>query len=813
MSLPRHSHILSLAATMFALLFGASAFAASEKTVHSFVAYANGSTPEASFISDPAGNLYTTTEYGGAHGFGAVIEVTPTSTGLTEHVLYSFVDTTDAGQPLGGLAIDAEGNLYGTAAYGSTLVAEYGTVFELSPSTNGSWTFKTIHTFGKYADGRNPMGSLAIDSSGNLYGTTDAGGAHGTGAVFEVSPTATGWSESVLYSFAYESGDGLNPKSGVILDGKGNLYGTTTNGPKNSGGTVFELSPTGGGWVETILYKFTGTDGFHPSNLVFDKAGNLYGAALEGGAHGNDGCVFELVAANGWAPTVIYSFSGGTDGYFLPGGIATDKAGNLYGTTYWGGTGTCAPNGCGTVYELSPSTSGWTKTILHNFAGGSDGSDPATQVLVDVAGNVYGTTSAIPPVDFPGLPSGGTVFKLAPASGGTWTESVFDFNGTDGYSARGGLISDSSGNLYGTTAYGGAYGLGSVYEVVLNSNGTRTEKVLYSFAGAPDGGYPFGTLAFDQAENLYGTTEIGGNTTNCNGQGDTFGCGTVYRLAPTGSGSWSEQVLYAFSGASGDGVSPEAGLAIDEAGNLYGTTVVGGAYGYGTVFEVSRGSSAWTESVIHSFNATNSNDGTYPFASLIFDAEGNLYGTTYEGGGVTNGSGTVFELSPSSSGWTETILHAFGPAGVDGLGPVAGVVFDKFGNLYGTTVWGGTFDSEGSGMVYRLMPNSNGKWSETILYSFGATSTDGQKPECDLVLDADGNLYGTTWVGGADYDGTVFELSRGSSGWTETILHSFVGTDGSGPEAGLVMDSAGILYGTTSVGGTGNSGSVFMVTP
>jgi len=802
-------------AITLAVCLSATAFGATERTLHSFVSYSQGSTPEASFISDTAGNLYTTTEYGGTHGFGAVIELTPTSSGLTERVIYSFVGTTDGYVPMGGLAIDAKGNLYGTAAYGGSLTTEHGTVFELSPGSNGSWTFKTIHTFGKFNDGRYPMGSLAIDSSGNLYGTTENGGTHGSGAVFEVSPTATGWSESVLYSFAYESGDGLNPVSGVILDGKGNLYGTTPNGPRSSGGTAFELSPAATGWVETILYDFTGLDGYHPSTLVFDKAGNLYGAALEGGAHGNDGCVFELVAANGWSPIVLYSFAGGTDGYLLPGGVAFDTAGNLYGTTYFGGTGVCGTGGqgCGSVYELSPSSSGWTKTVLHNFIGGSDGSNPATQVFVDAAGNVYGTTSSIPPVDFPGLPSGGTAFKLTPGAGGSWTESVFDFSGTDGYSARGGLIADSNGNLYGTTTYGGAYGLGSVFEVTLNSNGTRTEKVLYSFAGAPDGGYPFGKLVFDLAGNLYGTTEIGGNTTICNGQdGAYLGCGTVYRLSPTGTGSWSEQVLYAFTGAIGDGLSPIAGLAIDGDGNLYGTAGLG-AYGYGAVFEVSPNGSGWTESVIHSFNAPNSNDGMYPEAPMILDAAGNLYGTTYEGGGVTNGSGTVFELSPSSSGWTEKILHAFGAAGNDGSGPVAAVVFDKFGNLYGTTVWGGLTDSEGSGAVFRLMPNSNGKWSETILYSFGATSTDGQKPECDLVIDTSGNLYGTTWVGGSNYDGTVFELSPSSSGWTETILHSFVGTDGSGPEAGVVKDSSGKLYGATSVGGAANSGAVFMVTP
>jgi uncharacterized repeat protein (TIGR03803 family) len=337
----------------------------------------------------------------------------------------------------------------------------------------------------------------------------------------------------------------------------------------------------------------------------------------------------------------------------------------------------------------------------------------------------------------------------------------------------------------------------------------QAERVLYSFNNNGTDGYqPGGGLISDAAGNLYGTTFWGG----------TFGSGTVYELSHT-QGGWRERVLHNF-GSGKDGQVPEAGLILDAVGNLYGTTFAGGIYGYGTVFELTAGG-AWREKLLHSFN--NVGDGYNPEASLIFDAAGNIYGTTLSGGGsgsCMGGCGTVFELtSATGGGWKEQILHAFTGNGTDGAAPLAGLVFDSLGNLYGTTGSGGAYQSEfdTGGTAFELTPAAGGKWKETILHSFG-NGLDGNGPVAGLIFDAAGNLYGTTNAsGGVDNDGTVFKLSRSDGGgWKETILHNFKlnGTDGDQPLGSVIFDAAGNLYGTTGIGGTYlYDGTVFELSP
>jgi uncharacterized repeat protein (TIGR03803 family) len=379
----------------------------------------------------------------------------------------------------------------------------------------------------------------------------------------------------------------------------------------------------------------------------------------------------------------------------------------------------------------------------------------------------------------------------------------FAANGTDGYYPEAGLIVDAAGNLYGTTVAGGAYNSGTVFELTPAAGGGWTEKVLYSFSGnGTDGRAPYAGLIFDAAGNLYGTTQYGG----------TYGLGTVFELTPAGGGSWTEKVLYSFSGNGTDGATPEAGLIFDAAGNLYGTTYQGGTYGYGTVFELTpAGGGGWTEQVLHSFN-NNGADGSLPAAGLIFDAAGNLYGTTSYGGTYFY-YGTVFELTPAAGGgWTEQVLHSFNNNGTDGITPLsAGLIFDAAGNLYGTTFAGGTY---GYGTVFELTPAGGGSWTEKVLHNFG-NGTDGAGPLAGLIFDAAGNLYGTTGGGSSYGDGTVFELTpTAGGGWTEKVLHSFGnGTDGIFPRADLIMDAAGNLYGTTYQGGTYGYGTVFEFTP
>jgi uncharacterized repeat protein (TIGR03803 family) len=382
---------------------------------------------------------------------------------------------------------------------------------------------------------------------------------------------------------------------------------------------------------------------------------------------------------------VLYSFKdNGTDGYAPYAGLMFDAAGNLYGTTYYGGV-----HGDGTVFRLSPGAGGWAETVLYNFCsvdGCADGTWPNAGLTLDAAGNLYGTTW-----NGGGASSYGTVFQLAPGAGNTWTETVlhgFGENGDGHYPYAVGLIFDAAGNLYGTTLRGSEHDGGTVFKLMPGGGGTWTETVLNRFGDLPRrGSHSQAGLIFDTAGNLYGTTEAGG----------AYRCGTVFKLTPNTDGRWTETVLHSFKGS--DGRSPYASLIFDTAGNLYGTTYKGGAHGLGTVFKITPGANGtWAETVLHSFGAGG--DGYYPYASLIFDAVGNLYGTTSWGG--SNGNyGVVFQLVPGVGGkWKEKVLHSFGASG-DGVYPYAGLIFDADGNLYGTTSQGG---ADNSGTVFKITP-------------------------------------------------------------------------------------------------------------
>jgi uncharacterized repeat protein (TIGR03803 family) len=338
---------------------------------------------------------------------------------------------------------------------------------------------------------------------------------------------------------------------------------------------VFELGPkAGGGWNYRQLYAFQGSDPEFVGNLVFDAAGNLYGAGSGGGSNG-DGAVFKLSRGAGgiWTESVIYSFAGTPDGWQAWGSLITDSAGNLYGTTRYGGT-----NGGGTVYELTPNSNGtWTETILHSFA----------------------------------------------ALG----------QGPDGNTPMAGVIFDAAGNLYGTTYSGGAYGWGTVFEMSPILGGGWTESVLYSFTGHTDQAHPQAPLWQDPKGNLYGTTY--GNAIH------STGYGTVFELLHKSDGSWTEHTLHVFGGGSGDGAYPGSGsLVPDQSGHLYGTTPVGGISG-GVLYKMTRSGGTWTESVIYDFGGTN--DASNPYSGVRFN-NGVLYGTSQRGGSA--GDGTVFSVTP-----------------------------------------------------------------------------------------------------------------------------------------------------------------------
>jgi uncharacterized repeat protein (TIGR03803 family) len=372
----------------------------------------------------------------------------------TETVLYNFAGGSDGANPLSRLTSDGAGNFYGTTQFGGL---GYGTVFELSPNGNGGWKETVLYSF-SFTDGAYPNGSDVIfDSVGNLYGTASAGGAHQYGVVFELSPAGASWQETVLYSFCPEGYPcnitSAEPLSGVIMDKAGNLYGTTfgaINGDCENE-QVFELSPPPGGWTEKLIYAHQNgkIDNIGLSaGLTMDAAGNIFGVGYS--------TVFELSpnGSGGWNPSVIHHFKD----FILPEGTpAIDKAGNLYGTTTAGGA-----KGYGTVYKLSPAKNGkWKDKIVYSFKSGKDGNDPWSGVLLDAAGNLYGSTTA------GGEYNAGTVFELvAPVGKDGYKEKVlWSFTGTDGSQPYGSLTLGSAGNLYGTTAKGGSSGYGVVFEV------------------------------------------------------------------------------------------------------------------------------------------------------------------------------------------------------------------------------------------------------------------------------------------------------------------------------------------------------------
>lgn len=389
----------------------------------------------------------------------------------TETVLYSFPGGADGANSYGGLILDSAGNLYGTTAAGGsstqcTLGTGCGTVFKLTP-TSGSWTETVLYNFQGQTkkDGAGPQATLVFDSAGALYGTTSSGGANGDGAVFKLTPPASGgttWTESVLYSFK-GGNDGSNPSSALIFDAKGALYGTTPFGGANGFGIAFKLTPPtkGTAWPETILYTFKGlSDGGKSYGALVLRNGALFGTTLDGGVSA-EGAVFELTPAKAgqpWTETVIYSFTGGNDGGKPYANLVLDKAGSLYGTTGLGGSG-----GYGTVFKLKAPTTGttWTESVLYSFGGGPDGSYPRSGIVFDAKGDIYSTRGV-------GTTNSGVVFELTPPKTGTvWTETpLWTFTGgNDGGDSTAGLTIKGT-TLYGTTSLGGQYSKGTVFEVI-----------------------------------------------------------------------------------------------------------------------------------------------------------------------------------------------------------------------------------------------------------------------------------------------------------------------------------------------------------
>jgi len=407
--------------------------------------------------------------------------------------------------------------------------------------------------------------------------------------------------------------------------------------------------------------------------------------------------VILLLAPGSWAASkykVIYKFTGGADGGSPMAGVTLDSAGNLYGMTDQGGA-----YGNGTVFKLTKNSDGsWTESVLYSFTGGSDGGTPYDVATFDASGNLYGTTQD------GGNYSAGVIFQLVPNFDGTWTENVlysFASGSNDGPAYTSGVIIDTTGALYGMTSGGGTQGLGVVYKLTPNSDGSWTYGVLHNFTGGNDGSNPTWTkLTFDAAGNLYGATFNGG----------TGGGGVIFELLPGRDGSWKEKVLFPLPNGQAEPFGP---LVFDRGGDLYGTTSVGGSDSFGIVFKLTRGAKGkWTEHVLYNFQGDQ--DGARPVAGVVFNKRGNLFGTAFYGHDL-NGDccpGQVFELVRNPYGWAKEAIHHFHGGSKDGINTRAGVVFDAEGNLYGTTCDGGVgtetgceaSNPAGAGVVFEISP-------------------------------------------------------------------------------------------------------------
>ncbi|MCE7959352.1 MAG: hypothetical protein DYH06_15655, partial [Acidobacteria bacterium ACB2] len=613
-----------------------------------------------------------------------------------------------------------------------------------------------------------PSNAVVADTSGNLYGTTYGGGASNGGTVFTIRTDGTGF--SVLHSFTGGAHDGWYPRDSLILDASGNLYGTTYSGGSSNLGTVFKIKTDGTDF--SVLHSFAGGagDGWNPeASLILDASGNLYGTTYFGGAS-NRGTVF-TIKTDGSGFSVLHLFAGGAgDGSNPEASVILDASGTLYGTTRYGGV-----SDRGTVFTIKTDGSGF--SVLHSFAGGpGDGQYPWASLILDASGNLYGTTYS------GGASNTGTVFRIKTDGSGFSVLHSFSGGAADGQNPEASLVLDASGNLYGTTPFGGSSGSGTVFRTKTDGSGF---SVLRSFAGgAADGRNPRASLILDASGNLYGTTAFGGS----------FDSGTVFTIKTDGAGS---TLLHSFGGDAGDGSQPYASLILDASGNLFGTTAYGGAWDRGTVFTMKTDGTGL--SVLHSF-AGGAGDGQTPVASLILDASGNLYGTTHFGG--ASNDGTVFTIKTDGTGFA--VLHLFAGGPGNGRHPASSLILDSSGNLYGTTFHGGASDA---GAVFTMKTDGTGF---SVLRSLPGGPAEGQYPEASLTLDSSGNLYGTTDHGGSSNLGTVFTMRTDGTGFR--VLHSFVGGSGDGQACdSLILDDSGSLYGTTGGDGTSDLGTVFTI--
>ncbi|HEX4119960.1 MAG TPA: choice-of-anchor tandem repeat GloVer-containing protein [Verrucomicrobiae bacterium] len=739
---------------------GASVF-----NLHSFNIFYNGEIPYSSLVQGADGELYGTTFQGGSTGFGVIYEV---ATNGTISTLYNFTNGVDGAFPEAGLDLANDGNFYGCTVEGGT--NNTGVVFKMTPAGlfTPLYSFSALAANGTNRDGASPAGNLTQARDGNLYGTASAGGAGNSGTLFQISLSG---SFHAMYSFSALNGeddnmDGSDPEAALIQGTDGNLYGTTYAGGTNGFGTLFtyDLSQN---QLSTLYVFQNSSDGANPlAALVQGTDGDFYGTASEGGSK-DYGTLFRMTSTGAFSP--LYSFTDGADGANPAAPLIQGADGKFYGTSAG------SQSESGSVFSV---TTNKTFNSIYSFTGGDDGANPTAALVLMANGFFFGTTSG------GGTNDVGAIFSISPA--GAFAPVASFLGGVDGNDPMAPLVEGPNNTFYGTTYDGGNDGKGVIFEVTAGG----AFNPIYSFTNGADGGFPYAGLTLGTDGNFYGECITGGSNDS----------GVLFKMTPQGAFT----ALHSMK-SSTDGYHPMGGLVEGTNGNFYGTANVGGISlppqyltPSGTIFEMTPGGQVTN---LHTF--TNGIDGGNPQSGLTLGSDGNFYGTTTTGGKqppvfppATNWLGTIFKITPDG---VLTQLYKF-TNGADGGVPRSTLVQVANGNFYGTASTGGGKNHYGT--IFEITPGG----AFTPLYAF-TNGIDGAAPVAGLTQGPDGNLYGTASSGGAYGYGTIFDITTNG---TFTVLYSFFGTnDGSTPMAALLLGTDGNFYGTASLGGLSDSGTVF----
>ena len=775
----------------------------------------NGDLPYAGLTPGNDGYLYGTTYQGGAGGRGTVFKM---STGGVMTTLFSFANGPEGGHVAAGLLLGSDGNFYGATYKGGA--KGNGTIFRITP--NGALT--TLVAFA-LTNGAFPLAELVQDPAGMFYGTTAGGGAHTNGTVFRMSAAGA---LTVLHSFG-GGADGSYPSAALLLGSDGNFYGTTAYGGAYGAGTVFRMTPDG---TLTTLVAFNGYAGANPqAALIQDDDGSLLGTTQNGGAsdagvifrlsfsgapqitsqpasqsvYGGDNVVLSVSAVGAgplsfqWQKNGTNVIDGGSQRVLALTNVTANDAGtysvlvsNPAGATNSAGAvlqvtdsppvivmapTNQAPNACTTVsFNVAatgnkPLSYQWQKNGANLIdACNIFGSAASTLVISNVTEADNGAYTIIVS-NAVGSTNAGASLTVVPKSAlcTSLTTRHWFSGGSDGRNASG-LAQGTNGNLYGTTYFGGTHPWGTVFS--LTTNGAFATLVSFM---ETNGANPTAAPVQGADGKFYGTTCYGGAS----------GAGTVYSLAADGTLT----TVYSFTGDS-DGTRPSGELVQGADGSFYGTTTAGGLFDDGTVFRVAANG---TFTNLHSFNGA---DGMFPAGALAQGCDGNLYGLTTQGG--ANDKGTVFKITPAGA---FTLLYPF-TGGADGYSPAGALVRGPDCNFYGVTKHNTLRGIEMFGTAFRITPSG----TLTTLHTFGDLNlNDGLFPYAGLVQSMDGNLYGTTYTDHAGGHGTVFRMAPDGSAFATLVYYDGC-NDGAQPQAALIEDPDGNLYGTTSAGGPCQAG-------